>query len=104
MKKQKLGEIQNQFWTHLLSPDLNQDFLSDFICDSEGFSASQRMAIYSDAYYIRIVSALAGDFKDLQRFMGESHFEKLAREYIESVPSNHFSLRNMGARLANYIE
>jgi hypothetical protein len=66
-------------------------------------SAETLMAVYSDAYRLRLIEAMAEDFPALRRFVGEDEFDPLARAYIAAYPSRHFSIRWFGQRLPQFL-
>jgi hypothetical protein len=52
----------------------------------------QQLAIYSDGYVLRLLSAVRADYPALLALLGESEFERLAREYIRQTPSVYYNL------------
>ena len=62
-----------------------------------------RLAVYAEAYRLRLQEALAVDYAGLKNYLGDEHFSELAHAYIKQYPSRHFSLRWFGAQLANFI-
>lgn len=62
-------------------------------------SVEQRMAIYADGYRIRLREALASNFPQLQRLLGEAAFAEVADAYLEARPSTFRSIRWFGDAL-----
>ena len=65
--------------------------------------ARRRLAVYSDGYHLRLAEALSETFPMLQKLIGASEFDALARAYAGSHPSRHYSLRYYGDRLDRYL-
>lgn len=77
--------------------------LERVITPSEQLTALERIEIYSDMYFLRLVDCLREDFPCLAWTLGPNRFEKLARGYVTACPSTHFSLNQLGAKLAAYV-
>jgi hypothetical protein len=73
-------------------------------CLTEGpnLSAAERLAIYNDGYFARLIECLADDYPALQYLVGEEQFAVLARAYIRAFPSRSPSLNVYGARMAEF--
>lgn len=68
-----------------------------------GETSGARLAIYSDAYRLRLIEALQTDFVALRAAMGDAEFAIMARAYIDAHPSTHPSLRHYGRELAAFL-
>jgi hypothetical protein len=66
-------------------------------------SALERLAIYHDGYFARLVECLLDDYPALQYLLGNEEFERLARAYIAAHPSQSASLNAYGARMAGFV-
>lgn len=73
------------------------------ICSTPSFSNVDRMAIYGNAYYARLIETLAGDYEAIHTLLGDEEFEKLCRHYIHTYPSKYFTLRWFGQFMAEYL-
>lgn len=71
---------------------------------SAGLSAEQGLAIYHGAYRARLLEALRGDYGAVHQWLGDAEFDALAGAYIAAQPSRHYSLRWLGAQLADFID
>lgn len=67
------------------------------------FSVTQRLAVYHQAYRLRLAEALAADFPVLHGLLGEAGFERLTAAYIAAQPSRSFTLRGFGAALPGFL-
>ena len=63
----------------------------------------ERLQIYNQQYWFRIMASLSEDFPGLRSLLGERKFEKLAVAYLNECPSESFTLRNLGSRLEAWL-
>ncbi len=75
-----------------------------FIKPNDRLSAFERLEIYNRQYWFRLYSSFEEDFPGLEAVLGRKSFEKLMRAYLESCPSTSYTLRNLGARLSQWLE
>jgi hypothetical protein len=66
-------------------------------------SSEERMGVYVYAYGERLRAALAEDFPKLAQVVGREPFAALCRAYLRACPPHHWSLREVGDRLADYL-
>lgn len=65
-------------------------------------SALERVQIYNDGYFARLVECLTDDYPALSYALGEETFSTLARAYIDRRPSRSRSLNAYGEHLASF--
>lgn len=65
--------------------------------------AVERWRVYSDAYRIRLVAALAKGYPAIARRLGERTFGALMLDFVAAQPSVHRSVRDYGAELAAWL-
>ncbi len=70
---------------------------------NDRLTSFERLEIYNRQYWFRILSALSEDFPGLRAIIGEHRFDKMAVEYLYECPSQSFTLRNLGSRLAAWL-
>ncbi|MDH4557897.1 DUF2063 domain-containing protein [Pseudomonas sp. BN417] len=100
-----LKEFQQRFETYLLDDSgAPAAELLDVIRGGPALGALEGLGIYHHAYRARLVEALRGDYPTVHHWLGDDEFEALAHAYLRAHPSAHFSLRWLGARLADFIE
>jgi hypothetical protein len=75
-----------------------------FIAPNSRLTAFERLEIYNRQYWFRVLGALAEDFPALRSFVGASAFEALSIAYLTAHPSRSFTLRNLGSKLAEWLE
>jgi hypothetical protein len=63
----------------------------------------QRLELYSQGYWIRILRVLREDFAGLRALLGRAAFERLATAYLTDCPPDTFDLRRLGDRLEAWL-
>jgi len=96
----RLRELQEQLQSHLLNGDPR---IVQRIVGTPRVDAPARLAIYSDAYRLRLLEALRVDFPALHTLAGDAVFERIGRAYLDAHPSGHFSIRYFGQHLAAFL-
>ncbi|MFA5959597.1 MAG: DNA-binding domain-containing protein [Tatlockia sp.] len=66
-------------------------------------SIADRIAIYSDGFYLRLEEALLSDFQSLSLLMGSEAFSKLVHQYLTAYPSYSYSLNYLGQKLSQFL-
>ena len=91
-----LQTLQSQFQQALLR---DKPLAADLL--SAGNVA--QFGVYRVAYRARLRAALRDNFETLPRVMGDDAFDALANAYIDSHPSQHYSLRWFGHALCDFM-
>lgn len=77
----------------------------EMIKPSKQLSASQRIEIYNQQYWWRLLETMHKNFPLLTRLFGYSAFnEELAVPYLYEHKSQHFSLAYLGENLSDWIQ
>lgn len=101
----RLNDWQAQVQAYLLNPDVQANpTLQASLLGSAALSAEQGLAIYHNAYRARLLETLRGDYPAVHGWLGDEEFDALALAYLNAYPSQHFSLRWLGAQLATFID
>lgn len=87
-----LAALQSSFQQHLLTGDAT---VVSAIRPG-GLGAERRLAIYHNAYRMRLIEALRDTFGHTVRYLGDELFNEVARRHVEAHPSRHASLREYG--------
>jgi len=95
-----LKGLQYDFKSFLLRGD---EHMLERVVGSAKASAPRRLAIYYDAYRLRLLEALDSNYPVLHAWTGDDEFEQLGLAYLEAHPSKHFSIRYFGHRLTEYL-
>lgn len=86
-----LFEIQSLFQSAVQDGLAPQELVTEVI-EKPPISVAERLKIYQDAYYIRLIESLRDDFADFEEALGSEKFELIAREYIQNTPSRFQNL------------
>lgn len=70
---------------------------------NEQLSPVARLEIYRQQFWLRHSTALVEDFPGVGGILGQGSWERLVEEYLEAHPPTGFSLRDLGAKLADFI-
>lgn len=95
-----LAHLQSEFQSFLL--DGNERMLNR-VAGTAKVSAEQRLAIYYDAYRLRLLEALTSNYPVLRAWIGDDEFEKAGIAYLAAHPSRHFSIRWFGHHLPEFL-
>ncbi len=97
----ELKELQEGFQNYMLGlvQTKSQDFWVPEGCDLE-----ERLAIYREGYYLRLLGALKSDYEVLFSYWGEEKFNRCMREYLQQNPSSYYSIRSVGKNVAQFIK
>ena len=66
-------------------------------------TSPERLEIYARSYWCRVLDSLFDDFPGLRAILGARAFAKLARAYLAEMPSQSFTLRDLGSRLPGWL-
>ena len=97
-----LRKLQHEFLNYLL--DDSAISIVERIESTPRRSAEQRMALYGNAYELRLKEALSTDYERLHSYLGDDLFDTLMQQYIENYPSHHPSLRHFGQHMVELVE
>ncbi len=77
--------------------------VKEFIKPNDRLSSFERLEIYNQQYWFRILDAFAEDFPGLRAIVGTHRFEQLSLAYLTECPSRSYTLRNLGSRLLAWL-
>lgn len=95
-----LARLQEDFQAYLLHD--KQD-MTDQVIGTAKADVRERLAVYGNAYRLRLLEALGTDFPVLHALAGDSAFDRLGRAYIDAHPSAHPSLRWFGRHMSDFL-
>ncbi|MCX8048189.1 MAG: DNA-binding domain-containing protein [Methylohalobius sp.] len=93
----KLTEIQHRLQAAILDQAQN---VPPFLAGD----GAKGLAVYREAYRLRLLEALVADYPVLYRWLGEETFAELALAYLAAFPSCERSLRWIGKHLAEFLQ
>ena len=70
---------------------------------SRNLTAEERLGIYANAYWARLLECLADCFPVLRTALGEETFESFAFEYLQRYPSRSYTLDRLGERFPQFL-
>lgn len=76
---------------------------AQFIKPNDRMTSKERLEIYNQMYWCRILDAFTDDFPGLRAIVGARRFEQLSIAYLAECPSHSFTLRNLGSRLPVWL-
>jgi hypothetical protein len=98
-----LAQLQSDFQAFVLGTDADLvPAIVSAVREQNGFAASDRLAIYHNAYRSRLRQALAECYDKTWSYIGDAMFAELATDYIDAHPSRHPNLRWFGDRFAAF--
>lgn len=83
---------------------LKRGELEAVIRRSKKVTAADRLAIYANAYYARLLECLASFFPVLKTAVGDEVFEGFAFEYLQHYPSESYTLDRLGDNFARFLD
>jgi hypothetical protein len=109
-----LGAIQQRLWRLITEPsgtlaalaaegDADGSALAALIRRDHGLAPVDRLAVYANAYFVRLHDCLREDFGALARALGPATFHDLVKTYLMMHPPARPSLRHAGAHLAEHL-
>jgi Putative DNA-binding domain len=116
-RPQKLADIQKIMAQALMRPLASQDRMqqtwvdgsptaqvaSEFIKPNDRLSSFERLQIYNQQYWWRLLASFAEDYNGLRAVLGPRKFDKLAVAYIETWGSQSWTMRNLGRQLEDFL-
>ncbi len=84
--------------------DVTLENLEDVILRSRALASSERLEIYVDAYYERLLECLREEFGATRHAVGEELFDALAFGYLQHYPSRSYTLYALGGQFPRYLD
>jgi hypothetical protein len=96
----ELTRVQEQFQKFIFS---GQSEINKSIVQTERVSVDTRLAIYRDAYKLRLIESLTTTFPAVHAYLGTEAFQEVCTNYIAAHPSSYRSIRWFGDVLAEFL-
>lgn len=116
MSEPALREIQARFYRLVTAPagaaqaladaHLAPSSLATWIREpprANAFSPLDRLEVYAEAYFFRLLDVLRSDYPKLVLAVGDAAFHNLVTDYLLAHPPRDPSVRNAGSRLPAYL-
>jgi hypothetical protein len=108
-----LAELQRLFFAFVTAPEgvgkeletrgLPPEAVTAIIASDARASAVDRLDVYANMYFFRILDVLRADYPKVAAVLGDAVFHNLATDYLPAHPSRHPSLRFVGAALPGFL-
>lgn len=110
-RKTSLSEFQSAISAAVMRPlgsgemmrRENRPIADAFIKPNDRLTASDRLQIYNQQYWWRLLGSFGEDFRGLRAVLGERRFDKLAAAYLDDIGSQSWNLRDLGSKLVDYL-
>src|SRR5690242_10389600 len=83
--------------------DIEPDDAERVVTRSQALTALERLAIYSYAYYARLLECVREEFPVLLHALGQEVFDAFAVGYLQKYPSRSYTLFQLGANFPRYL-
>lgn len=83
--------------------DVTASELERVIGRSRALTAAERLQVYNNAYFARLLECLEAEFPAVRQAVGEKTFSTLVCGYLQSYPSRSYTLSDLGRRLPVYL-
>jgi Putative DNA-binding domain len=80
------------------------DRIEEIVEPSKRRTSVERLDVYANAYYARLLECLRDEFPALLHAVGEEVFDGLAFGYLQSYPSRSYTLAELSRQFAQYLE
>ncbi len=84
--------------------DVALEDIETVVTRSNALSSVERLHVYANAYYARLLECLAEEFPALVHALGDDGFGGLAFGYLQDSPSTSYTLCDLGSRFPDYLE
>jgi hypothetical protein len=109
-----LNELQNLLYQRITNFDTTKESLGDergpapgvfeaLVHGNERLSAAERIDIYANAYFYRLLDCLGEDFPATLAVLGEDNFAALVKEYLLEHPPTEPSILYAALYLADFL-
>jgi hypothetical protein len=113
MAGERLADVQGQLYDLITAPEgvakrltelgRGPGDLETLVRSSGQLSSVERVDVYANMYFFRILEVLADEYAKIVTLMGADAFHNLVTDYLLACRPAHPSLREVGARLPAYL-
>ncbi|MBZ0091327.1 MAG: HvfC/BufC N-terminal domain-containing protein [Burkholderiales bacterium] len=99
-----LAGLQRWMQEVLLYPRLaNEEQVNNEVLASSRLSAADCLGVYQRSYYARLLTCMREQFPALCYALGSPVFNEFARDYLLELPSDSYTLYQLGRRFPGYL-
>ena len=84
--------------------DVTPDRIEEVVDPSKRRTSVERIEVYTNAYYARLLECLRDEFPALLHAVGEEVFDGLAFGYLQAYPSTSYTLSELSRHFAQFLE
>ena len=77
--------------------------LEELVLPSKQLDSVERLSIYGNMYFSRLIEILAEEFPTVQLLFGKELFDEVVKDYVTRHPSTHYSLTRLGSKFPAYL-
>ncbi|ABC33244.1 conserved hypothetical protein [Hahella chejuensis KCTC 2396] len=95
-----LSRLQHDFLTAISTAEGGA---VDSALSAGALNAAQRIEIYRNAYFTRLIGVLSEDYPAVRGLLGDETFKQMSRDFIILHPSSNMSVRWFGEALPDHL-
>lgn len=84
--------------------DVTPAEIEEVITRSRNLTSQQRLAVYGNAYYARLLDCMRGFLPVLAQTLGEELFDQFSFDYLQAYPSHSYTLGRLADNFVRYLE
>lgn len=84
--------------------DVSADDVDAVVTRSQRLTSLERLEIYANAYYLRLLECLREEFPGVRHALGEDRFDGYAMGYLQEFPSQSYTLGQLGVKFPQFLE
>ncbi|MGH8313562.1 MAG: HvfC/BufC family peptide modification chaperone [Steroidobacterales bacterium] len=73
------------------------------ITRSKALTALERLGIYAEMYYLRLIEVLTAEYPTTRTILGEPEFDRLCRAFVARNPSTTRTLQTLSSRFPQFL-
>ncbi len=84
--------------------DVEPSNIESVVTRSSKLSAIERLGVYGNAYFARLIGCMEEDFPATRNAVGEQAFTGFAVSFLEKYPSTSYSLGDLHRRFSSFLQ
>jgi hypothetical protein len=93
--------IQSEAAQHEFS--IAPESVEEIVMPSRALTGIERLEIYANAYYARLLECLREEFPGVRHAAGDAAFDAFAMGYLQECPSTSYTLSQLGGGFPKYL-
>jgi uncharacterized protein (UPF0276 family) len=99
-----LAEAQSMMQAAILFGSAMDSKPDAWIRAKAAFAPQDQLAVYVNAYRYRLYDVTAEDYPALQYYLGDDQFDRVIKDFVNHVHSDHFNVGRYAAHLPDYLK